>query len=50
MAPYPRGERNVRMECDCGSPVVKEDGVYVCIGCGERIDVDERRERADPVA
>jgi uncharacterized Zn finger protein (UPF0148 family) len=56
MSPYPRGERNTRLECDCGAPVVKDDDEYVCVGCGETVSEEETEDgngdspkRADPL-
>ncbi len=49
MTRYPRGGHNTRLECDCGAPVVKDDGEYVCTGCGRTVSEDEEStERADP--
>lgn len=44
MARYPRAERNTRLECDCGAPVVKRGDEYVCVGCGERVPDEEPTE------
>jgi uncharacterized Zn finger protein (UPF0148 family) len=49
MTRYPRAGHNTRLECDCGAPVVKDDGEYVCTGCGRTVSEDEEStDRAPP--
>lgn len=47
MTRFPRAERNTRLECDCGAPVVKRGSKYTCVGCGEEPSED-RAEATGP--
>ncbi|MFB6173928.1 MAG: hypothetical protein ABEI39_04720 [Halobacteriales archaeon] len=41
MTRFPRADRNTRLECGCGAPVVKRGSKYICVGCGEELSEDE---------